>query len=252
MIFYGESDIGAVRQENQDRFSLCEIGEDCFLAAVFDGMGGLSSGAHASELAMNTFVKYVTKNLEKHRKANGKISVSDETTVKNILYEGVLRANHALYMESLTMKDGAGMGTTLAALLTVSKKAYVCHVGDSRVYAIISGKLTRLTRDHSLVQYLIDTQQISRSGAEHHPQKNVLMKAIGTAETVSPDILVLRLSRATQFLLCSDGLNLHINDTEIEDILLEDTEPAEKVRTFISLARTRGERDNTTVLVVSV
>lgn len=251
LFFYGESDIGAVRQENQDRFAFTEIGEDCFLAAVFDGMGGLSLGAHASELARDTFVKYVSKSLEKHKKSTGKIAVDNDNTVKSILCEGVSRANHALYMETLTMQNSVGMGTTLAAILVISKKAYICHVGDSRVYALISNKLTRLTKDHSLVQYLVDTKQISSSEAEKHPQKNVLTKAIGTDETITPDISVMNFTKAKHYLICSDGLNIHISDGEIEEILLSDTAVDEKVKTLISLARERGERDNTTVLVIS-
>lgn len=251
MFFYGESDIGAVRQENQDRFTFTEIGDDCFLAAVLDGMGGLSSGSRASELARDVFVKYVTKNLEKYKKSTGKIALHDDAVVKNILCEGVARANHSLYMESITLSRNEGMGTTLAAILVIAKKAYICHVGDSRVYALISNKLTRLTRDHSLVQYLVDTEQISRAEADRHPQKNVLLKAIGTEEAVTPDISVMNFSKAKHYLICSDGLNLHISDDEIEAILLSDTPADEKVKTFISLARGRGERDNTTVLVIS-
>lgn len=251
MFFYGESDIGNVRHENQDRFSFTQIGDDCFLCAVLDGMGGLSSGSHASALAGDTFVKYVVKNLEKYKKSTGKVSLSDDTAVKNILSEGVARANHALYMESITLQSSAGMGTTLASILVIGKKAYICHVGDSRVYALTSGKLTRLTKDHSLVQYLVDTGEISEAEAAKHPQKNVLMKAIGTEETVSPDISVMTFAKAKHYLLCSDGLNLHVDDTEIESVLLDESSAEEKVRSLITKARARGERDNTTVVVIT-
>ena len=251
MFFYGESDIGAVRQENQDCFTLTEIGNDCLLAAVFDGMGGLSSGARASELARDVFVKYVTKNLEKYKKSSGKIVIHDDNVVKNILTDGVARANHSLYMESITLTKNEGMGTTLAAILVIAKKVYICHVGDSRVYALVSNRLTKLTRDHSLVQYLVDTEQISRAEAERHPQKNVLLKAIGTEDAVSPDISVMNFAKAKHYLICSDGLNLHISDDEIEEILISDTTAEQKVRSLIALARGRGERDNTTVLVIS-
>ncbi len=251
LLFYGESDIGAVRQENQDCFTFTEIGNDCFLAAVFDGMGGLSSGARASELARDVFVRYVTKNLEKYKKSSGKMVIHDDVTVKNILTEGVSRANHSLYMESITLSKNEGMGTTIAAILVIEKKAYICHVGDSRVYALVANKLTKLTRDHSLVQYLVDTEQISKAEAERHPQKNVLLKAIGTEDVVAPDISVMNFSKAKHYLICSDGLNLHISDGEIEEILASDTPADEKVKTLISLARGRGERDNTTVLVIS-
>ena len=252
LFFYGESDIGNVRHENQDCFSLTEIGEDCFLAVVLDGMGGLSSGSHASSLASDTFIKYVVKNLEKYKKSTGKISLHDDAVVKNILSEGVARANHALYMESITLQSSAGMGTTLVAILVIGKKAYVCHVGDSRAYATVSGKLVRLTKDHSLVQYLVDTDQISEAEAARHPQKNVLIKAIGTEESVTPDISVMTFSKAKNYLLCSDGLTLHVSDEEIESALLSESDTQDKVKELLSLARTRGERDNTTLLVISV
>ena len=251
LFFYGESDTGNVRHENQDCFSLTEIGEDCFIAVVLDGMGGLSSGSHASALASDTFVKYVVKNLEKHKKSTGKVSLSDEAAVKNILCEGVARANHALYMESITLQSSAGMGTTLASILVIGKKAYVCHVGDSRVYATVSGKLSKLTKDHSLVQYLVDTNQISEAEAARYPQKNVLLKAIGTEENVAPDISVMTFSKAKHYLLCSDGLTLHVSDDEIESVLLAESDANDKVKELLSLARERGERDNTTALVIS-
>ncbi|MBE6618499.1 MAG: serine/threonine-protein phosphatase [Ruminococcaceae bacterium] len=251
MFFYGESDIGAVRHENQDCFCLTQIGEDCFIGAVLDGMGGLEAGSHASELARDTFTKYVVKNLEKYKKSTGKIALHDDTVVKNILCEGVARANHALYMESITLHSRSGMGTTLASILVIGKKAYICHIGDSRVYGLISGKLSRLTKDHSLVQYLLDSEQISPSEADGHPQKNVLLKAIGTEETVSPDISVMTFAKAKHYLICSDGLTLHISDGEIEKILLAETAAQDKVKELISLARARGERDNTTVLIIT-
>ncbi len=246
MFFYGESDTGLVRRENQDSFIFSEIKAGCFLAAVLDGMGGLSSGALASSLAKEKLVEYLTENLKKYDS-----DYPSDSEMKNILSDSVAYASHAVYMQSLKAPAHESMGTTLAAILTTPKKAYIFHVGDSRVYALISGKLHRLTSDHTLVQYLIDTKQIAPSEAENHPQKHILTRAIGTEDFVSPDISLLSLSKAKHFLICSDGLTLHVSDDETENILKEKSSPKEKVNRLISLTKERGARDNTTVLIIS-
>ena len=250
LLFYGESDTGAVRQENQDCFYAAQIAENALLAAVYDGMGGLSSGAHASSSVRDCFVKYVTKNLEKYKKSSGKILLHDDIVVKNILSEAVARANHLLYMESISLTDGKSMGTTIACVLIIGKKTYVCHVGDSRVYALASDKLCRLTEDHSLVQYLVDSSIIAPTEASKHPDKNVLTRAIGTDETVTPDISITVPPKTKYYLICSDGLTLHVSDTEIEAVLLKDNTAREKASELISLAKSRGGRDNITVIVI--
>ncbi len=250
LLFYGESDIGNVRQENQDCFSITQLSDSVLLAAVYDGMGGLSSGAHASSSARDCFVKYVTKNLEKYKKASGKIVLNDDTVVKNILSEAIARTNHMLYMETISSTRSEMMGTTIACVLIIGKKTYVCHVGDSRVYALASGRIVRLTEDHSLVQYLVDTSMISRAEASKHPDKNVLTRAIGTDETVSPDISVTVPPKTKYYLICSDGLTLHVSDAEMEAVLTRDTDAKEKVESLISLAKSRGGRDNVTAIVI--
>jgi protein phosphatase len=214
-------------------------------------MGGLSDGAHASSSVRDGFVRYVSKYLEKYKKGSGKISSINDAEVKNMLFDAIARVNHTLYLESVALTHGTGMGTTVASILVIGKKAYVCHVGDSRVYAIVSDKLLRITSDHSLVQHLLDTKKITPEEAEAHPNKNVLIRAIGTDEFTEPDISVRIFAKASCYLICSDGLNLHVSDSEIEEQLKAQGDPREKVQALLSLARERGERDNTTALVIS-
>ena len=246
MFFYGESDTGLVRRENQDSYVFSEIKTDCFLAAVFDGMGGLSFGSLASSLAKESLVEYLSEAMK-----NREPSHIGDSEMKDLLSDAVAYASHILYTRSLKAPEHESMGTTLAAILATSKKAYVFHVGDSRVYALISGKFHRLTKDHTLVQYLIDTKQINAHEAENHPQKHVLIKAIGTEDFVSPDISVIHLSKVKHFLICSDGLTIHVSDDEIESVIKEKSSEKEKVSRLISLTKERGAYDNTTVIALS-
>ena len=246
MFFYGESDTGLVRRENQDSFVFSEINEDHSLAAVFDGMGGLSSGSVASSLAKEKLVKYLSNGLKQFKNEH-----PSDREMQDLISDAVAFASHEVYMCSLKSPEHKSMGTTLAAILKTPRKTYIFHVGDSRVYALASGRLHRLTTDHTLVQYLIDTKQISPSDAETHPQRHILTKAIGTEDFVSPDISVMSSSKAKCFLLCSDGLTLHLSDSEIEDVLSEDLPHREKVGRFIKIAKERGAYDNITVLIVA-
>ena len=246
MFFYGESDIGLIRRENQDSFVFSQIKEGCFLAAVLDGMGGLSSGLVASTLAKETLTEYLTAALK-----NCDILRLSDTQIKNIISDAVAYASHIVYTQSLKTAEHKSMGTTLAAILFTPKKVYIFNVGDSRVYAIVSGKLHLLTCDHTLMRYLVDTKQITENEAQNHPQRHVLTKAIGTEDFVSPDISTLSLSKAKHYLICSDGLILHVSDHETENILKEKSSPEEKVNRLISLTKERGARDNTTVLIIS-
>ena len=245
LFFYGESDIGLVRNENQDSYIFFEINNSFFLAAVFDGMGGLSSGLIASTLAKEKLTEYLTCALREQ--TADKLSNSQ---IKDIIFDAVVFTSYSVYSHSINSSLSEGMGTTVAAILLTPKKAYIFHVGDSRVYAMALGKLLPLTHDHTLVNYLVDTKVISKDEAENHPQRHILTKAIGTEGFVSPDISVVSLSKISSFLLCSDGLTLHSSDSEIASVLNREQTPKEKVEALISLTKERGANDNVTVLSV--
>jgi len=246
LFFYGESDKGLVRGENQDSYIFSEINSSFFLAAVFDGMGGLSSGLVASTLAKETLTEYLTDALKNY----GAKRIID-SKIKDILSDAVAYTSLIVNMQSLKLPEGESMGTTLAAILLTPKKAYIFHVGDSRVYALISGKLNLTTTDHTLVRYLLDTKQINEEEAEDHPLAHVLTKAIGTEDFILPDITVLNLSKVNSFLICSDGLTLHVSDSEIASVMKESLLPEEKVEKLMELTKERGANDNITVLTVS-
>ena len=246
LFFYGESDKGLVRRENQDSYIFSEITSSFFLAAVFDGMGGLSSGLVASTLAKETLTEYLTDALKNHDAKK-----TSDTRIKDILSDAVAYTSLIVNMRSLKLPEGESMGTTLAAILLTPKKAYIFSVGDSRVYALISRKLHLLTTDHTFVRYLVDTKQISDDEAENHPLAHVLTKAIGTEDFVLPDITVLNLSKVNSFLICSDGLTLHVSDNEIASVMKEIISPEEKVKQLMALTKERGANDNITILTVS-
>ncbi len=243
MILYGKSDIGLVRSKNQDAFCTATINENCSFAAVFDGMGSLSSGARASQDACKMLSEYLTVSLSENFLKLSKDPSENE--IKDLLTDAVAFTSHHIFSHALHET-----GTTVALVLILYKKAYICHVGDSRVYGLFDKKLKLLTRDHTYTQYLLSRGEISESEVKTHPQSHVLTKALGTDNFVLPDISVCHLSKISSFLICSDGLTLHLSDKEIENIMTSDITPYAKTDLLISSVHLRGARDNVTVVII--
>lgn len=235
------SDTGLVRSENQD-FALVSAPaelpvEKGRLLVVADGMGGHRGGATASRLAANTIKsRYVDGNGE---------------DVSEALREAFQTANLTIFHEAQSNPDLRGMGTTTSAVVVRDGKAYVAHVGDSRVYLVHRGEIRQLTDDHSLVASMVREGLLTSKEAEVHPRRNVLQRSMGVSEAVEVDVLPpLDVEEGDTFILCSDGLHGLVREPELQQIATLPVDNA--VQEFIKRALERGAPDNVTVVVARV
>lgn len=250
MKYYGITDCGMVRSENQDSFGCTEIklkctGEALLLSAVCDGMGGAAGGSLASRCALDSFMKYVLRQIEAYGED---ISNPDNIPFEKILGDGAKFANKAVLAESTANPEYDGMGTTLVAMLYAGDSLYVVNIGDSRMYALCGSDLVQITHDHSFVQSLVDNGTITKEQARTHPEKNIILQAVGTGANVKPDIFTLK-GLPDAALLCSDGLSNMLPDSEICEILTGDKDCESIAKKLVEKANTAGGTDNITVFV---
>ncbi len=229
---FAATHVGKVRQINEDAYYLPGDGEG--FAAVADGMGGHQAGEVASAIAIREFTDGI----------RGKAPDED------MLKEAVRRANAAIYEEGARDPLKRGMGTTLTALWYDEDNIYLTHVGDSRAYLLRHKALMQLSNDHSLVSELVAMGEITPEQAQHHPQRNLITRALGTGKKIEPDILHLDFQPGDAWLLCSDGLTNHMRAAEIAEVLLRDVSWPDKLAALIDTALDRGGRDNITALAV--
>ncbi len=238
-----QSDIGCLRQNNEDSFGYWEPDDDQQflrkgrLAVVADGMGGYEGGQEASRLAVETLMAV-------YRDAEG-------NDPQAALIEALQSAHEQIRQYSFAHPELRGMGTTCTAAAIVQDELYFVHVGDTRLYLIRDGHITRVTRDHSYVGRLVEAGMISAEEAEHHPQRNILTAALGT----NPELMMdapeqsEALRPADVLVICTDGLWGLVRDPEILDIV--ENKSAEKAgRELIALAKERGGPDNITVEIL--
>ena len=231
----GASDVGRVRSENQDSFaSVRNEAYEAFIVA--DGMGGVEGGAIASQLAIKKFIASL----------NGDIS-------QESLTRAIQEANRAVFKRGQEDEHLAGMGTTFVALCFTGNGALLAHVGDSRAYRLRGEALEQLTRDHTLVQELVDSGALSPTQVENHPVSHMLTRSLGPTSSVIPECRCIHggLQKGDRFLLCSDGLYNHVQADEIAQII-GGREDEQAVQELISLANARGGSDNITVMIVSL
>lgn len=238
---YAKSDIGKAREINQDAFY---ITEDSFsevqLFLLADGMGGANAGDIASKLAVSCAKSYVENNF--------KDTPKDKDSLIQLLASSMEYANMVVYEKSLEDKKFEGMGTTLEICLIYNNRAYIGHIGDSRIYRIRKEIMRKLTQDHSYVQKLVQDGTITREEAEHHPQKNMLMKALGCNAFVEPDVMVKGFLKGDILIICSDGLTNMVKQDDIYNVVKENFELAPKE--LIERANQNGGIDNVTVITI--
>lgn len=238
-----KTDLGRVRENNEDKFEYYLPEDDATLAArglvflVCDGMGGHAAGQIASELACKTFIDVYL-----HHPAS-------ETDVA--LRSGVIAANRFVTDVSRAIPARRGMGTTLSGLVLVQDKAFTVQVGDSRIYRLRQGELLQMTTDHTWVEEMVRAGMITYEEAENHPRKHMLTRAIGAEGDVQPDIELHDVQAGDLYLLCSDGLINHTADDVIAQMLAAHP-PSEAVWKLVGHALMNGGSDNTTVVVVRV
>ncbi len=238
MQIYSKTDKGLKRETNQDGFFAAELAENIAFAIVCDGMGGANAGNIASETAIKTISDYVLHSFRVNM---------DNIAIGKLLKNALESANIEIYDMALKNKDLKGMGTTAVAALLNGDQAVIAHVGDSRAY-IAGDELVSLTRDHSIVQSLIESGKITAEDAKVHPRKNVITRALGAEESVMPEIGEFTLKDNECILLCSDGLWGYVPENDILNTLSSETnDVAEKL---ITLANDSGGGDNITVVIL--
>ncbi len=247
-ITFGQaSDVGMMRSNNQDAaqsfFTTVQSVDqrpDFGFFVVADGMGGHHDGEKASAIAARMVAVQIMNTIY----VPILMGRDNEQPISESLSSAVQKANGDVIAK---VPDG---GTTVTAVVLVNDLAYVAHVGDSRVYLINGDTIERLTRDHSLVQRLIELDQITPEEANDHPQKNVLYRALGQSDLIDVDILTRRLPAKASLLLCSDGLWNLVEDHELMQTVRSAGTPQEACQRLVALANKRGGNDNITVIVV--
>ncbi|MCP3026171.1 Stp1/IreP family PP2C-type Ser/Thr phosphatase [Halobacillus sp. A5] len=234
------SDQGKVRNHNEDAGGIFHHEKNQVLAVVADGMGGHKAGDVASQLAVSTL----------HKKWNETSYILQPGEAEKWMRNAITEVNREILHHSRENEECRGMGTTVVAALCNNQFTTIGHIGDSRVYLANGDGFVRITEDHSLVNELVRSGQISEEQAETHPRKNVLLKALGTDENVSPDIRTLEFEEGDRLLLCSDGLTNKVQEHELSRLSEYNGNWQDFCQSFINLANERGGEDNITMAVV--
>lgn len=234
---FSKTDIGRKRKLNQDCVYTCEVplGNLPNLFIVADGMGGHKAGDYASA--------YTVKAIERE------VMMSDETEPIRVMKEAIECANREIFEKAEAEEDFKGMGTTVVVATVVDDVLYVANVGDSRLY-LIDEEIQQITKDHSLVEEMVRVGEIDRSAARLHPDKNIITRAIGAAETVEADFFEVDLKKGDLILMCSDGLSNMIEDEDIRMIARAQRDVVQIVEELIKVANHNGGKDNIAVIIV--
>ena len=233
MKVFVQTDTGRVRPINEDSYYLPREGER--FCAIADGMGGHNAGEIASAMAVRVF--------------SGEMRMSrwiDGVSMRR----AVERANAAVHARSRCVEQYSGMGTTFTALALSNGSAYVAHVGDSRAYLIRRGNILRITVDHTLVEEMVRKGLITPQEAKHHPKRNYITRALGTADQVTVDLAQIALEPGDVFFLCTDGLSNHLEDRDILELTQSDCGWEEKLQQAVQAALDDGGSDNITAMYV--
>lgn len=234
---YFITDQGKVREHNEDAGGIFRNRENQVLCVVADGMGGHKAGDVASQMVVHHF--------QKEWPQTTSFTTKEET--EEWLTNSINEINKKVYDHSKTNTECAGMGTTVVAAIFSSNFVSIAHIGDSRCYLYHDHILRQVTEDHSLVNELVRSGQISKEDAAFHPRKNVLMRALGTDESAFPDVRSEEWKEKDRLLICSDGLSNKVTDEEF-GAYLEKSDPLEQIgRQLVNLANDRGGEDNITI-----
>ena len=248
MKYYGISDRGSVRDENQDCCVAHKFAENAYLFIVCDGMGGQNGGKIASSTCASVFEKQMRRRLSRYLDSKN-IPTKVQKDIPRYLEDSLQHANTELFEMAKSSPELSGMGTTLVALFVLGQKAYIINVGDSRAYFYASGNIMQITKDHSYVQFLLDSGKITQEEAEHHPKKNVIIRSVGVLESVVPDIFELDIIEGDTFLLCSDGLSNFVSESRIVKCISGNDDNEMRIRSLIDSVKLVSGTDNITALI---
>jgi PPM family protein phosphatase len=256
---FARTDVGQIREHNEDNFLVADmtrkqrglleanrassIGKHGSIFAVCDGMGGAAAGEIASQLAVDIVYERMVENLDDQH------ALSRDELARRLV-RAIEAAGLRIFQEAKLDRTRRGMGTTVTAAALVDDFLFFAQVGDSRGYVMRDGNLVQLTRDQSLVNQLIEAGQLTEEEAETFEHNNIILQALGTADTVQVDLTYCELKRGDTLLLCSDGLSGMVRFDDIRDVLRATTEPLEACKLLTERANQAGGHDNITVIVV--
>lgn len=232
-IFYALTDIGKKRLANEDFFAVKEFNNNCSIYIVLDGIGGSKSGNVASSTAAEKIINFLE---------------NADTINIDIVKSAIHNANKYIYDMSMSNDKYTGMGTTLVAIYKDSTGIYVINIGDSRAYKITKTKFTQLSEDDTYVNALVKDNIITKAEALIHPDRHVILKALGVAKEVQPNILKVT---GREFLLCTDGLTVATKEEDIYSVI-KNNNPEDVCASLIKLANDNGGQDNITVMYVKL
>jgi PPM family protein phosphatase len=226
------TDVGNFRKVNEDYIDYY-TDETKRIYVIADGMGGHNAGEIASKLAVENTISYIN-------------SLDKLEDLEDSIKKAVWDSNNKIYELSKSKADLNGMGTTLTACLIKGNDMVVAHVGDSRCYIIKDKAISQVTKDHSLVQQLLDEGSITESEADNHPNRNIITRALGTNSTVDVDVIKMEINGIEKIILCTDGLSNLVNEQELYDFVMNNDDCCAEL---IELSKSRGTKDNISVIV---
>ena len=241
MQYWGLTDTGCTRSQNQDTFQLEALDKNTLLCVVCDGMGGAKSGNIASNLAADVFTQEVKRSWKPGM---------DQQEQEQMLRNAVKLANFTVYDQAQQLEEFSGMGTTLVAAFVHGKQAVIVNVGDSRAYHIDREGISQVTVDHSLVQMMVHRGELTPEQAKHYPGKNLITRAIGTETVAMCDVFHKKLEKGDCLLLCTDGLSNLIDEQEILFEVVHGLDQSKCCERLLEIAKKRGAPDNVTSALV--
>lgn len=244
MNFTVESDVGLKRTVNEDRVAFVERPDHYKLAILADGMGGHNAGDVASEMTIEQLQQLFLQASDDQ--------LREQMSKAEWLRDAISHINQQIYNYSLSHEGCKGMGTTLIAVLIDGAHCIISHVGDSRVYHFTNESVELITRDHSYVNILLENGEISEEEAQNHPQKNFILKALGTESSIQPDFYEVTLAEDSSLLICSDGLSNKLSTNEMAAIITLPMTLQEKGKKLVKLANDSGGEDNISLVLVTM
>ena len=249
LAFAAKTDVGLKRTNNEDNFAVIQ---SAGLYVLADGMGGHASGQVASTMCVSHVAQYIC---EMARQPGFKLSFPTKpewSFEAKLLANAIMYANERVFIQSCKDRSMEGMGTTVTAIFNAPHGLVLAHVGDSRIYRVRKGEITQMTRDHSLMNHLIDKGELRPEDAANFANKNVILRAIGLKDEVEVDIKEVPREKGDIYMMCSDGLSDLVSDSMICKTIAEAHTLDDACSSLIGLALKAGGKDNVTVVCVSV
>ncbi len=237
---YSKSDVGVVRQSNQDAYKTGVFPDQCAWVVVCDGMGGANGGNVASSIAVERISEQIVTSYHE--------GISDNS-IKNLITSAIFNANLAVHDKASENSELNGMGTTVVTAIVTQGIAHIAHAGDSRAYLITADGIRQLTTDHSMVQELVANGDITEQQAKKHPQKNIITRALGVESSIQIDYCENEMNSGDFLLICTDGLTNYVDSEQIYQ-LSKEMDANALTDKLITLAKEGGGGDNITVAIV--